>query len=252
MKKTIIKSSIAFIVIFALFFIASSKSTVHALNCYTVSLSNFKEVSKNIYVQPNTSDKDVNNILSTISKSKNIVANLYGSFNAKPVFIISKDSTALKKFGVENKTGATQKTILGSYIVLGPEGLNTYVISHELTHSELAYRINKSKSTKIPVWFDEGMAMQVDNRPKYCEGQWIKKTQNGTKIPDMKTLNSPTQFYASDLDTRVLNYTLAKHEVHRWLSIVGQKGLLQLIDDINNGNDFYKSYNTIEKENSKK
>jgi cell division protein YceG involved in septum cleavage len=63
MKKTIIKSSIAFIVIFALFFIASNKSNVHALNCYTVSLSNFKEVSKNIYVQPNTSNKDINNIL---------------------------------------------------------------------------------------------------------------------------------------------------------------------------------------------
>ncbi|WP_279230665.1 hypothetical protein [Clostridium autoethanogenum] len=44
---------------------------------------------------------------------------------------------------------------------------------------------------------------------------------------------------------------MAKHEVHRWLSIVGQKGLSQLIDDVNNGNDFYKSYNTIEKENSK-
>lgn len=245
-KKIIIRGSIIFIMTLSLLFILSNKSVVQAFNCYTVSFSDFKEIYKNVYVEPNTVDADINNILNTISKSKDTAAQLYGSFNAKPVFIISKDPATLKKFGVENGTGATQKTIFGSYIILGPDGLNIDVISHELTHSELAYRIDKSKSTKIPIWFDEGMATQVDNRPKYSEEQWIKKTENGAKVPNMRNLDSGTQFYVNDLDTRVLNYTLAKHEVHRWLSVVGQKGLLQLIDDVNNGYDFYKSYNSIE------
>lgn len=251
-KKVIIRSSIIVIMTLSLFFILSDKSVVQAFDCYTVSFSGFKEVSKNVYVQPNTVDGDISNILNTISKSKDTVAQLYGSFNAKPIFIISKDTATLKKFGIDNGTGATQKTIFGSYIILGPDGLNTNVISHELTHSELAYRIDKSKITKIPLWFDEGMATQVDNRPQYSEEQWIKKTDNGVKVPNMRNLDSDTQFYVSDLNTRVLNYTLAKHEVHRWLSIVGQEGLLQLIKDINNGDDFYKSYNMIETEKKKK
>lgn len=251
-KKIIIRGSIIFIMTLSIFFILSNKSVVQAFNCYAISFSDFKEISKNIYVQPNTVDGDISNILNTISKSKDTVAQLYGSFNAKPVFIISKDPTTIKKYGVENRTGATQRTIFGSYIVLGPDGLNPNVISHELTHSELAYRINKSKITKIPIWFDEGVAVQVDNRPQYSEEQWVKKTENGVKVPNMRNLDSYTQFYVSDLDTRVLNYTLAKHEVHRWLSVVGQKGLLQLIEDVNNSYDFYKSYNTIEAEKIKK
>ncbi|AWI04612.1 hypothetical protein [Clostridium drakei] len=245
-SKIIIRCFTIFIITLSLFFISSNRSIVYAFNCYTISFSDFKEISKNVYVEPDTSDGETSNILNTISKSKDTVAQLYGNFNAKPVFIISKDQSTLKKYGVENKTGATQKTIFGSYIVLGPNGLNTNVISHELTHSELAYRINKSKITKVPVWFDEGMAMQVDNRTQYSEEQWVKKTSNGAKVTNMKNLDSYAQFYASDLNIRVLNYTLAKHEVHRWLSAVGQKGLSKLIEDVNNGCDFYKSYNNIE------
>lgn len=195
-------------------------------------------------MKPYIASVDTSNILNIISKSKENVARLYGSFNAKPIFIISKDSSALKRFGVKNRTGATEKTTFGTYIVLGPDGINTNVVSHELTHSELAYRINKINN--IPVWFNEGMATQVDNRPMYSEKQWIKKTKNGIKVPNMRSLDSDKQFYASNLDTRRLNYTLAKHEVHRWLSIVGQKGLLQLIQDVNNGHNFYKAYNAIE------
>jgi len=41
-------------------------------------------------------------------------------------------------------------------------------------------------------------------------------------------------------------YTLAKHEVNRWLDIVQQEGLLRLIDDIKKGEDFYAVYNRIE------
>ncbi|PJI10461.1 MULTISPECIES: hypothetical protein [Clostridium] len=245
-KKIIIRSFVVFIFItmLTLFFVLSDRSTVNAFNCYTVNFSDFKEISKNVYVKPNASGMDTSNILNIISKSKNNVARLYGSFNAKSIFIISKDSSALKRFGVKNKTGATEKTTFGTYIVLGPDGMNTDVISHELTHSELAYRINKINN--IPVWFNEGMATQVDNRPRYSEKQWIKRTQNGLKVPSMRSLDSDKQFYASDLNTRRLNYTLAKHEVHRWLSIVGQKGLLQLIQDVNNGQDFYKAYKAIE------
>lgn len=246
-KKFIVPVSIVFIIIFSLFFIFSNQSVVHALNCYTIGLSDFKEVVENVYIQPSIADKDKNNILNNISKSKEIVAQLYGSFNAEPVFIIGNNAETLKKFGIENRTGATLKTITGTYIVIGPDGVNTNVISHELTHSELAHRIDKTKSKKIPVWFDEGMATQVDNRPQYSEEQWNKKTENGIKVPKMTELGSYEQFYVSDLNTRILNYTLAKHEVHRWISIVGQKGLLQLIDDINAGNDFYKVYNDIEK-----
>lgn len=89
-NKIIIRSFIIFIITLSLFFISSNGSVVYAFNCYIISFSDFKEISKNVYVEPDTANREASNILNTISKSKDTVAQLYGNFNAKPVFIISK------------------------------------------------------------------------------------------------------------------------------------------------------------------
>lgn len=213
-----------------------------------ISNSNFIEIEKNIFFDPAIPTDRYKAILSNRMQAKERVAGLFGSFKADPVLIVCNDSTTGKKYGMKNKTGITQKTIIGSYIVLGKDGINADVIAHELTHSELAQRLGGTKGLKVPVWFDDGLATQVDNRPQYSESEWLRRTENGTKLVRMHELDSPKQFYVSDLDTRIFHYTLAKHELGRWLAIVHQDGLLQLIDDVNKGEDLYTVYSRIELE----
>lgn len=219
------------------------------LNCVAVDNSNFIRVEKDIYFDPDIPTDSYKMILSNIKQAKERVAGTFGSFNAEPVIIICNGSATGKKYGLKNKTGITQKTIIGSYIVLGEDGTNVDVIAHELTHCELAGRLSGIKGLKVPIWFDDGLATQVDNRPQYSEREWLRKTENGTKLIRMSELDSPKQFYVSDLETRRLHYTLAKHELSRWLDIVHQEGLLQLIDNVNKGDDFYTVYKRIELEN---
>lgn len=250
MKKYFIQSGIlkVTIVITVLILAVLAYQFKSALHCIAVSNSNFVKIENNIYFDPAISEEDHRLILDNITQAKQRVAELLGSCSADPVIIVCNDSATGKKYGMKNKTGITQKTIAGSYIVLGEDGVNVDVIAHELTHSELAHRLGGIRGLRIPVWFDDGLATQVDNRPQYSESEWLRRTENGTKLVSIHELDSPKEFYVNDLETRILHYTLAKHELKRWLAVVHQEGLLQLIEGVNNGEDFYNIYCRIELE----
>jgi len=249
-RKFLTKKRVMIIIsiIVCMLFLISFIKFKNQFNCFAVVWSSFNKIDRNIYVQPNISDQNRKMVLDNISKAKDRVVKLCGSYNAKPTIIVCEDANMRKKFGMKNSTGMTQKTIVGTYVILGPDGMNIDVIAHELIHSELVYRFGWFKSIKTPIWFDDGLATQVDYRPQYSESEWINKTDNGRKVLEMSELDSPKQFYVSDLNTRILHYTLVKHELHRWLSIVGQNGLIELFDEVNKGKDIYKVYNEIESE----
>ena len=48
----------------------------------------------------------------------------------------------------------------------------------------------------------------------------------------------PAEFYAGTSDDRRFRYVNAKHEVSEWMEIHGQNGLLELFDNLNDGEDF--------------
>lgn len=246
-KKVLIAASIIILIILSIAFINFRGQ----INCILIGWSNYNQIEKNIYVEASLANEKSEVIIENTIKAKERVAELFGDFTADPVIIICKDIDSGKKFGMKNNTGITHKTMIGTFIVLGKEGLNTDVIAHELAHSELAYRVGWVKGLKIPIWFDDGLATQVDNRPQYSEDEWIRRTENGKKAIKMSELDSVNQFYVSDLDTRRFHYTLAKHELKRWISIVHQKGLLELIELVKKGKDLYFEYNRIEASASK-
>ena len=51
-----------------------------------------------------------------------------------------------------------------------------------------------------------------------------------------------TEFYAGTSDDRQFRYLNAKYEVYEWLKIHHKEGLLDLINSLNKGIDFYTAY----------
>jgi hypothetical protein len=217
------------------------------LNCYFVRYSNFKQIAINVFVQLNMSHSDQEILLQKIERSKQRVRNLFGAIVAKPTIIAGTDNKRLKRFGLpmNKKSGITYKTLYGNFIVIAIDGLNEDVIAHEMVHAELAARIGWPQGLKIPVWFDEGLATQVDFRPQYSEEVWKEETNNGKRIPNFAKLASGKQFFVAELTTCRFHYTVSKHEVKKWLGKVGSKGLMKMIDKLRNGNDFYRSYHEV-------
>ena len=55
-------------------------------------------------------------------------------------------------------------------------------------------------------------------------------------------MDTPAEFYAGEAEDRRFCYLNAKHELDRWMAAHVQQGLLELIEKLNNGEDFDMAY----------
>ena len=227
-----------------------------------------------IYVNPETNIEERKNIVLLYQKSRLRIDSIYGSTEAKPSILIGNTDEVMQLFGNSNaisitsQTGMTHLTPFGAYIVLSPEGTNIDVLSHELSHAELMHRVGwQARRKKIPIWFDEGLAMLVDKRFEYWtafqkDWQELKyveylnrnysnsssslSSSNLSSKFSLKNLQTTEQFFTGNVQ---LHYFLAQQEVSRWYNEEGRKGLLQLIDNLEK-NSFEESYK--EEENNRR
>ena len=127
-------------------------------------------------------------------------------------------------------------------ICISDEYLELDILAHEITHAELRARLTARAQGKVPTWFDEGLALQNDYRERYSEEQWISQTGNGKNVIASEDMDTPAEFYAGEAEDRRFRYLNAKHELDRWMAVHGQQGLLELIEKLNNGEDFDMAY----------
>lgn len=229
-----------------------------------------------IYVNPQMNKKKRQNIILLYQKSRLRIDSLFGSTEAKPSILIGTTDEVMQLFGHSNaqgtvQTGMTHLTPLGAYIILSPEGTNIDVLSHELCHAELMERLGwQIRRQKIPIWFDEGLAMLVDKRFEY----WTVLQEDWRNLIDLEKKDSSfisdSEFYSSThsdslslsslslqnlqtteqffTENAQIHYFLAQEEVARWYNKKEQKGLLELITNLKK-NDFEESYQDNYKQN---
>lgn len=103
------------------------------------------------------------------------------------------------------------------------------------------YKDKWSDKNIIPIWFDEGIAIQNDYREKYNENAWKRVTNQGNNIRNITSLKTD-EFFDSDKEVRIENYILAKHELYSWINSHGIDELIHLIEDVNIGSEFQDLY----------
>ncbi len=130
-----------------------------AIACSLVRYSDFVQLKENVYVAPDTHEEYRKQLLSLIEKGKIRVALTYGHLESSPIIIAAMGMDSLKWFS--SSEYATTHFLPGqSFIVIGPK-----VISHELVHSGTFEQVGYwARTLHIPVWFEEGVAMQVGYR----------------------------------------------------------------------------------------
>ncbi len=130
-----------------------------ALACSLVGWTSFQAAAPAVYVDPRLSPERRAEVLRLVEAGKARVAGFYGAFRAAPRIIAGEDLQALAPFG-RCTHACTHYSLLGLTVVLGPEGLDEEVVSHELAHAELFERVGLWRMlTGVPTWFDEGLAM---------------------------------------------------------------------------------------------
>jgi hypothetical protein len=208
--------------------------------CILIDYSDFKKDGR-LYFNNNTPKNKVDTVKILMGLASNRVAEFWGQKICNPKFIYCENDERFKEYGGSYQIPALTHLKFGSYIVIINEGVDLDIIAHEISHAEFYKRIGfYNWSFKIPRWFDEGLAMQNDNRNYYSEDTLKLKSNNYKNLPDVKKLKSGKQFNEEGSHEKILlNFMIAKHEVKNWYT---KEKLDKLIKDINSGKTFEEAF----------
>jgi hypothetical protein len=239
MKKLLKRTFIIVVVLLPLMTFAHFIVFPQETRCIFISFSNF-EHKQNVYYSKTTNATQLENLLQLKKAAEDKVKNFWIENTLSDYTLIYCNSEKdYDKYGTAGTPATTQRK-LGAFVVLSKEGVDEQIIAHEITHTILYNHIGWYKAIfKIPTWFEEGLAMQVDDRPKYAIDVLQTKINNGLTIPDVSTIATGAKFYTGDDDAITLNYATAKYVIHEWLKT---HSLSLFIKKMNDGDSFEKAY----------
>lgn len=242
MKKLFFRVLVILIVFIPLAAFAHSLIFPHETRAIFIDFSNFKRNGR-IYYHPDTPQEKIDSLHTLIELGAERIVALYGQKTSYPKFIYCDREEDFLKYSMSSTVPALAHLKLGSYIILGKDGIDINIIAHELSHAELYERLGFFKRLAVPAWFDEGLAMQVDRRSYYSEKNLRIKTRDFQELPEVKNMNDLRTFQSGTREDIMLHYMAAKYEVGKWYS---QEKLIQLINHIKLGNTFYEAFHTME------
>lgn len=166
-----------------------------------------------------------------ILSAKARIRSRFGPLESQPVvyFFDAPDSywpLALNSYGSTSYLG--YKTC----VAIGPNGQNVDVVAHELMHAETASHTGFwARSKKLPIWFDEGLAMQVDFRERY-------NLRKGADFSFVTHLKSSRAFFVSDRELLTEHYAAAKAAVKLTLSGESESDVYSQLKQLREGRTF--------------
>ncbi|HLK28818.1 MAG TPA: hypothetical protein VKT28_09560 [Puia sp.] len=238
MKKIFLRSLLIILCMLPVLAFAHFLIFPQETRCMLISFSSF-EKDGNLFCKRNLSLETKEQLQLFIRQSQLRVGSFWGSMTSQPKYIYCDNEEDYNRYGVPGSPACTHVK-LGQYIVISKEGINPDIIAHETEHAEFENRIGFMKYTfKIPRWFDEGLAMQVDDRDYYSEDTLKVKSNNFSNLPDVKRMKTGAEFGAGDINAIMLNYMTAKHEVKNWVT---KEKLEKFMSDISNGKNFDEAF----------
>lgn len=203
-------------------------------------------IAPHIYIDQEIPAKNVKRLLNIVEKARVRAAYFYGELIAEPDILFCSTMDCYRKFGAIG-LGYT----LGNTILISPYGARAAILSHELSHVELATRLGGQAEImdKIPQWFDEGSAVMVSLAYEFSDEAWLEACDNGEGSPMLSEIESVSGWSrvtgANGINMQ-RSYGTARQEVVRWYAIAGRKGLDQLIQALKAKENFHDAYRSIE------
>lgn len=205
------------------------------LACLFVKSAGLESLPDGTLVEPGSSVAERAMFLELQSQARVRIERTFGAPRSRPVVAFFQDLRTfwplkLNPYGSAGSIGNT-------CVLIGPQGQNVDVVAHELMHQELHGRVGSWRLlTEIPVWFNEGVAMQVDYRPHFELPRGAGATTN--KTGEIRGLKSASQFNDGNNQQLTQHYAFAKAEVAQWLVNVGRDNLYPRLERIRAGESF--------------
>ena len=198
--------------------------------CSIVGLSGFEALADGSLVQSGATDARRRQLVALRAQAQMRIASVYGATRAQPTVLFLDDMQAFWPAG-RNATASTDFLPGRTCVVIGPEGQNVDVLAHELVHAEVVDRLGFRRRMTLPVWFDEGLAMQVDHRSTF------DPPMDAWDSSFVRELDTAPEFFQFEGGKHVPNYAAAKREVSLWLGTDGARSLYPRLQRMRAGED---------------
>ncbi|RYU90422.1 hypothetical protein [Emticicia agri] len=217
------------------------------LRCSLVKYDNFNALQSGVYIATGTTLKQQDSLKKYIKIAKKRVEGFWGSQKGEATIIFCDNLEKYQQYcRTSEGAGCTIGTPVGSWIVLNKDGLNADVIAHEMSHDELMTRVGWWKTkTKIPTWFDEGVALMLDyrfvnaqdsvQRFKAYRDELFFFSKKSIPLDDLQT--EKAFFGQGEFYTRLAYYTSAS-VVSRKIAYGGKKSIHYTIERVKQDNKF--------------
>jgi hypothetical protein len=223
--------TVGLIIAFCLGLAALGLSVPGAIACATIDYSGLEVLPNGVRVEKSSSPLERAAIDGVLKDARLRIEKTFGTPRATPVRVVLKDTYAFFPFHF-NSHGSTQFIGNRACIVIGPNGTNVDIMAHELTHAEIFDRAGPwARFWKIPTWFDEGVAMQVDHRPRYD----MELPTGSSTFADITALSTARTFNAGNDEDVTRHYAMSKAIITRWLARTGHQNLYQKLEEIRQG-----------------
>lgn len=181
--------------------------------CAALPLTGYVQLPDGSWVSPVRSSAERTALSELTVAARARIAQTYGPHQADPRVVFFEPDRLTAALGL-NTTGSTSFVPGGSCVLIGPAGGNVDVVAHELMHAEILDRAGYwARLWQLPVWLDEGLAMQVDWRSHYA---WSARDEAGGSA-FVRELDSARQFFSTDAAQLTRNYAAARQETCDWL-----------------------------------
>lgn len=196
--------------------------------CALIDLAPLTPASLNVYVATSAQDFSTSSANQLVAEARDRIERSFGKPLSRPKVVFWDQGSFLSKIRLSTY-GSTHFLGNRACVLVGPQGGNVDVLAHELVHAEVFFRVGAwARMTRLPTWFDEDLAMQVDHRSKYELAQNIDASF-------VRRLESRSAFFSGDEQALTLHYAAAKSEVKRWVGVVGQAAVYSHLERIRSG-----------------
>ena len=217
------------------------------LRCSFVQYDTFVSIQPNVYAATTSTLQQQDSLKNYIKIAKKRIESFWGTQQGEATIIFCDDLEKYRQYCRSSEgAGCTIGTPIGSWIVLNKDGLNADVIAHEMSHDELMTRLGWWKTkTKIPTWFDEGLALMLDYRFVATQDSAQRyRAYAGelfffSKKPlPLESLNTEKEFFGQgELHTKLAYFTSAS-VISKKIAFRGKQAVLHTIERVKQDNVF--------------
>ncbi len=198
----------------------------------------FEHISTNIYVEKSMAPDQRQTLIQSVGAARERIVDFYGTRLSDPRILGCGSEDCYWRLGGVSAKGAAWGSI---GIRLSPRGITPTILTHEMAHIELKYRIGLLRwlTGSIPTWFDEGLAALMSGDPRYLKAAG---EQNRCVIESLDDLPTGLHEWRKRAGQDDNLYAKAACRVWRWFDSAGTEGLARLIDEVRDGGSFSIAY----------